>query len=103
MTQKLSKSQKKYIQIVGPFYAFQGIGLSLYFASQGANAMFWPTVATIVRFLIAGLGGSISIYILGFGIESIFLSSSIAMMIFGIMIFVSLKRGAWRKHGPKYS
>ena len=93
----------KYIQIVGPFYAFQGIGLSLYFASQGANAMFWPTVATIARFLIAGLGGSISIYILGFGIESIFLSSSIAMMIFGIMIFVSLKRGAWRKHGPKYS
>ncbi len=94
---------KKYIQIVGPFYVFQGIGLSLYFASQGANAMFWPTVATIARFLIAGLGGSISIYILGFGIESIFLSSSIAMMIFGIMIFVSLKRGAWRKHGPKYS
>ena len=94
---------KKYIQIVGPFYAFQGIGLSLYFASQGANAMFWPTVATIARFLIAGLGGSISIYILGFGIESIFLSSSIAMMIFGTMIFVSLKRGAWRKHGPKYS
>ncbi len=65
--------------------------------------MFWPTVATIARFLIAGLGGSISIYILGFGIESIFLSSSIAMMIFGTMIFVSLKRGAWRKHGPKYS
>ena len=94
---------KKYIQIVGPFYAFQGIGLSLYFASQGANAMFWPTLATIARFLIAGLGGSISIYILGFGIESIFLSSSIAMMIFGTMIFVSLKRGAWRKHGPKYS
>ena len=94
---------KKYIQIVGPFYAFQGIGLSLYFASQGANAMLWPTIATIARFLIAGLGGSISVYILGFGIESIFLSSSIAMMIFGIMIFVSLKRGAWRKHSPKYS
>ena len=89
---------KKYIQIVGPFYAFQGIGLSLYFASQGANAMLWPTIATIARFLIASIGGSISIYILGFGIESIFLSSSIAMMTFGIMIFLSLKRGAWRKN-----
>ena len=88
---------KKYIQIVGPFYAFQGIGLSLYFASQGANAMIWPTIATIARFIIASVGGSISIYVLGFGIESIFLSSAIAMMIFGIMIFISLKRGAWRK------
>ena len=65
--------------------------------------MLWPTIATIARFLIAGLGGSISVYILGFGIDSIFLSSSIAMTIFGIMIFVSLKRGAWRKHSPKYS
>ena len=89
---------KKYIQIVGPFYAFQGIGLSLYFASQGANAMLWPTIATVARFLIASIGGSISIYTLGFGIESIFLSSSVAMMTFGIMIFLSLKRGAWRKN-----
>ncbi len=88
---------KKYIQIVGPFYIFQGVGLSLYFASQGANAMKWPTIATIARFLIASVGGSVSIYWLGFGIESIFFSSSIAMMIFGAMIFISIKRGAWRK------
>ncbi|MFL2706775.1 MAG: MATE family efflux transporter [Gammaproteobacteria bacterium] len=88
---------KQYIQIVGPFYIFQGVGLSLYFASQGANAMKWPTIATIARFLIASIGGSVSIYWLGFGIESIFLSSSIAMMIFGAMIFISIKRGAWRK------
>ena len=59
--------------------------------------MLWPTIATVARFIIASVGGSISIYVLGFGIESIFLSSSIAMMIFGIMIFISLKRGAWRK------
>ena len=87
---------KKYIQIVGPFYIFQGMGLSLYFASQGANAMKWPTVATIARFLIASIGGGISIYWLGLGIESIFISSSLAMMVFGIMIFISIKRGAWR-------
>ena len=86
-----------YIQIVGPFYVFQGVGLSLYFASQGANAMKWPTIATVGRFLIASIGGSISIYWLGFGIESIFLSSSIAMMVFGLTIFISIKRGAWRK------
>ena len=88
---------KTYIQLVGPFYIFQGVGLSLYFASQGANAMKWPTIATVARFLIASIGGSVSVYWLGLGIESIFLSSSIAMMIFGVTIFISIKRGAWRK------
>ena len=87
---------KRYIQLVGPFYIFQGIGLSLYFASQGANAMKWPTIATIIRFLVASIGGAISVYWLGLGIESIFISSSVAMTIFGFMIFVSIKRGAWR-------
>jgi len=87
---------KLYIQIIGPFYIFQGIGLSLYFASQGANAMKWPTIATIARFLIASIGGGISVHWLGFGIGSIFISSAIAMMIFGTMIFVSIKKGAWR-------
>jgi len=79
---------KKYIQIVGPFYIFQGIGLSLYFASQGANAMKWPTIATIARFIIACAGGGISVYWLDLGIESIFISSSAAMAIFGLMIFI---------------
>ena len=87
---------KRYIQLVGPFYIFQGVGLSLYFASQGANAMKWPTIATIIRFLVASIGGAISVYWLGLGIESIFISSSVAMTIFGIMIFVTIKRGAWR-------
>jgi len=87
---------KLYIQIVGPFYIFQGIGLSLYFASQGANAMKWPTIATIARFLIASMGGGISVHWLGYGIGSVFIASAIAMMIFGTMIFVSIKRGAWR-------
>tara|TARA_A100001234_G_scaffold151333_1_gene133275 strand:+ start:683 stop:2032 length:1350 start_codon:yes stop_codon:yes gene_type:complete len=89
---------KKYIQIVGPFYIFQGIGLSLYFASQGANAMKWPTIATIARFIIACAGGGISVYWLDLGIESIFISSSAAMAIFGLMIFISIKKGAWRKN-----
>ena len=58
--------------------------------------MKWPTIATIIRFLVASIGGAVSVYWLGLGIESIFISSSVAMTIFGIMIFVSIKRGAWR-------
>jgi len=31
-----------YLRIVGPAYGFFGLGLSLYFASQGAGKMIWP-------------------------------------------------------------
>ena len=31
-----------YLRVVGPAYGFFGLGLSLYFASQGAGRLFWP-------------------------------------------------------------
>ena len=31
-----------YLRIVGPFYGFFGLGMALYFASQGAGALKWP-------------------------------------------------------------
>ena len=58
--------------------------------------MKWPTLATIARFLIASIGGGVSINFFNLGIESIFVSSSFAMMVFGTMIFISIKKGAWR-------
>ena len=31
-----------YLRMVGPTYGFFGLGLSLYFASQGAGRLAWP-------------------------------------------------------------
>ena len=31
-----------YLRLVGPTYGFFGLGLCLYFASQGAGRLFWP-------------------------------------------------------------
>ena len=38
-----------YLVRVAPFYAFFGLGMALYFASQGAGKMAWPFVAGLVR------------------------------------------------------
>ena len=35
-----------YLRVVGPFYGFFGMGLALYFASQGAGRLGWPLLAT---------------------------------------------------------
>ena len=87
---------KQYIQIVGVCYAFQGLGLSLYFASQGANAMKWPIIGTVTRFIIAALGGSIAVYWFESNLAGIFYSAAAAMLIFGLILLISLKMGAWR-------
>jgi putative MATE family efflux protein len=47
-----------YLARVAPLYAFFGVGMSLYFASQGAGKMAWPFAAGIVRLLVvAAIGG----------------------------------------------
>ena len=88
---------KSYIQIVGPFFFFHGIGLSLYFASQGANAMFWPVVATILRIMLAGIGGYLLAFSLGLGLMGIYLAAAAAMVLYAMVIAGAIKFGAWRK------
>ncbi len=87
---------RDFIRIVGPCFAFQGLGLSLYFASQGAGAMTWPIVATIVRLIIAVGGGWGLALWLNIGLQGVFIAAAAAMVTFGMMIATSLKLGAWR-------
>ena len=89
---------KQYIEIVGLCFGFQGLGLSLYFASQGANAMKWPIFATISRFIVAALGGWIAVNWFSSGIAGVFYAAASAMTLYGLMLVLSLKMGAWRSN-----
>lgn len=47
----------EYLRIVGPAYGLFGIGLALYFASQGSGRMLLPLAAALTRVaIVAGLG-----------------------------------------------
>lgn len=46
-----------YLHYAGPFYGFFGLGLSLYFASQGAGRLGWPLLAGFPRMVLAVGGG----------------------------------------------
>jgi putative MATE family efflux protein len=46
-----------YLVWSGPFYAFLGLGLCLYFASQGAGKVLGPVLAGTVRLAVIALGG----------------------------------------------
>jgi putative MATE family efflux protein len=47
---------RAYLQIVGPVYAFYGVSMCLFFASQGAGRVFWPVMASVLRVLVIALG-----------------------------------------------
>ncbi|RYF53866.1 MAG: MATE family efflux transporter, partial [Comamonadaceae bacterium] len=47
----------QYLQVVGPLYGFFGLGLVLYFASQGAGRLLWPVLGNLARLAVAGIGG----------------------------------------------
>ncbi|MGV0036572.1 MAG: MATE family efflux transporter [Candidatus Azotimanducaceae bacterium WSBS_2022_MAG_OTU7] len=90
-------SAKGYLQFVGPFFAFQGLGLSLFFASQGAGRMTWPLIAAATRLLIAIGGGAILLYGFNSSLNMIYLASGISMMANGLITAGALKLGMWQR------
>ena len=91
------ESAKLYIQVVGPCFAFQGFGLSLYFASQGAGTVTWPIIATILRVFVAIAGALYLAFSLNYGIRGVYIAAAAGIIVFGVVIGIALKFGAWRK------
>ena len=46
-----------YLRIAGPFYAFFGLALCLYFASLGAGRVLWPVLSIMLRVAVVLVGG----------------------------------------------
>jgi putative MATE family efflux protein len=86
-----------YLLIVGPCYGFFGLGLALYFASQGAGRLGWPLAAGFLRLGVAAAGGWFAGYWLGWGLPGIFIAMALALVVFGITIGAAVKAGAWRR------
>ncbi|MGE3267423.1 MAG: MATE family efflux transporter [Chloroflexota bacterium] len=90
-----------YLRIVGPTYAFFGLGLSLYFSSQGAGRLLWPLAGGTVRLLIAVGGGWLSIHLLGDGLVGIFVSIALAIGVYGGIVGLAVRNARWGHHPRK--
>lgn len=86
----------RYLHIVGPFYGFFGVGLALYFASQGAGRLAWPLVAAALRVTIAAGGGFIAVKTLP-GVEGLFLALGLSLAVFGCTNAAAIAAGTWFK------
>ena len=83
-----------YLRAVGPAYGFFGLGLSLYFASQGAGRLFWPLLAGMLRLLIAVGGGWLVLRATG-SLGWLFAALSAALLVYGGTMLAAVASGAW--------
>jgi len=88
-----------YLRAVGPAYGFFGLGLSLYFASQGAGRLFWPLLAGMLRLLIAVGGGWLVLRATG-SLGWLFAALSAALLIYGSIMLAAVASGAWFRRVP---
>jgi putative MATE family efflux protein len=88
-----------YLRIVGPTYGFFGLGLALYFASQGAGRLLWPLLAGMMRLIIAAGGGWVAMHWFAGGLTALFIAIAVALILFGSTVAVALQAGAWAAAG----
>ena len=83
-----------YLHAVGPLYGFFGVGLVLYFASQGAGRLSWPVLGNVARLGVAALGGAAALR-WGHGLTQIFLAQGAALVIYALINVAAVAGGAW--------
>ena len=84
----------RYLRAVGPFYGFFGLGMALYFASQGAGRLKWPLLANCARLTVAAVGGWLALR-WGGDLTLVFLAQSAALAAFGLITAAAVRGGAW--------
>jgi Na+-driven multidrug efflux pump len=89
-------SGAQYLRIVGPAYGFFGLGLALYFASQGAGRLAWPLFAGLMRLVIAIGGGWVALRLTG-SLGWLFAALALALLTYGSTLCAAVASGAWFK------
>ncbi len=90
-------SASTYLRWAGPFYGLFGLGLCLYFASQGSGKILGPVLAGTLRLLVIVVGG---LWVVSVDAQPwmLFALVGIAMAVFGVASVFSLWIADW---GPQ--
>jgi len=87
-----------YLRWVGPCFAFFGLGLTLYFASQGAGRMAGPVAAATLRLLLVAGAGS-ALVARDAPAWQLFALSAAAMVLYGSSCALALRLDRWGAPG----
>jgi putative MATE family efflux protein len=90
-----------YLRIVAPTYGCFGLGLALYFASQGAGRLLWPLLAGGARLAVAAGGGWIASRWFGGALPTLFTAMAVAFVVYAVIMAVAIKAGTWPEGAPQ--
>ena len=86
-----------YLRIVGGCYAFFGLGLALFFASQGAGRMFWPLAGSVGRLLILLVGGWLCVRVFQAPPAVFFAIVAMSLVVYGSTLAIAIRLGSWTR------
>jgi Na+-driven multidrug efflux pump len=83
-----------YLRIVGPAYGFFGLGMALYFASQGAARLLWPLVSGTLRVVVAIGAGWLALHLTG-SLNWLFAALALGLFVYGAVLTTAVLSGVW--------
>jgi Na+-driven multidrug efflux pump len=81
-----------YLQIVGPIYGLYGLGMALYFATQGVGSVLWTVTANAVRLIASGGCALIAIAWLDLGALGLFVAIAGGFCVYAALTAVAMGR-----------
>jgi putative MATE family efflux protein len=84
-----------YLRIVGGSYGFFGLGLALFFASQGAGRLAWPLLASTARLVVVAVGGWVALHIIGGPPEVLYVVVAASLVVMGVTLAAATYLSDW--------
>lgn len=84
-----------YLVRVAPFYVFTGLGMALFFASQGAGRMSWPLAGSAARLVIVSVVAAWWVNGLHGSMTGLFWIVALSQVAFGIINLLGVVRNDW--------
>lgn len=89
----------EYLTTVAPFYGAVGLGLALYFASQGASQVVLPVLAGTARMVIAAFVGWSAVRWLGAEAPTLFQIVAVSSVAYGALTVAAISSSTWGRSG----
>jgi Na+-driven multidrug efflux pump len=81
-----------YLRTVGPFYVFYGLGMALYFATQGLGSPVFAVAANALRLAVGAGAALLAIRALGADEQGLFWSIALGFLAYGLATALALSR-----------
>ncbi|MFL6650757.1 MAG: MATE family efflux transporter [Sulfurifustaceae bacterium] len=96
---KVVETGSAYLHRVAPLYAAFGVGMALYFASQGAGKMAWPFAAGLVRLGVVSAAGGYWITGVGGSLNGLYWIVAASYLLFGgVNVFAMASGRGWGRN-----